>query len=64
MIGTVGGSLALGLVAGAAGAVAGTLGGAEARARLARAIGNDRPIAFLEDGVAIVLALVVVSAVA
>ena len=64
VIGSVGGSLVLGLVAGAVGAVAGTLGGAEARARLARAVGNDRPIAFLEDAVAILLALVVVAAVA
>jgi uncharacterized membrane protein len=64
VIGSVGGGLVLGLIAGAPGAVAGTLGGAEARARLAAALGNDRLAAFLEDAVAIVLALVVVSAVA
>lgn len=42
-----------GLIAGAVGAVIGTLGGAEARARLARAFGSDRPAALLEDAVAI-----------
>ena len=63
MIGTAAGSLALGLLAGAVGAVAGTLGGAEARARLARAFGSDRPAALLEDAVAIVLGLLAVAAV-
>jgi uncharacterized membrane protein len=43
-----------GLVAGAIGAVAGTLGGYEARMRLVRATGGkDFPIALLEDAVAI-----------
>ena len=42
------------LVAGAIGAVAGTLGGYEFRARLVRAVGgNDLPIALLEDAIAI-----------
>jgi uncharacterized membrane protein len=43
-----------GLMAGALGAVAGTLGGYEARMRLVRAIGGeDFPIALLEDAIAI-----------
>ncbi len=51
-----------GLVAGALGAVAGTLGGYEFRARLVSAIGrNDLPIALLEDAIAIIAAIVIVS---
>ena len=51
-----------GLLAGAVGAVAGTLGGYEFRARLVRAIGgNDLPIALLEDVIAIGLAVLIVS---
>jgi uncharacterized membrane protein len=42
-----------GLLAGAVGAVAGTLGGSAARARLAAAFKSDRPAALLEDAVAI-----------
>ena len=43
-------SLVLGLFAGVVGAVVGTLGGAEFRSRLVKAIGgNDLPIALLED---------------
>jgi uncharacterized membrane protein len=43
-----------GLLAGAVGAVAGTLGGYEARTRLVRATGGkDTPIALLEDAIAI-----------
>lgn len=62
IIGTVGGSLAGGLVAGVIGAVIGTLGGYEARKRLVAAIGGkDLPIALLEDAVAVLLALFVVS---
>ena len=41
------------LLAGILGAVAGTLGGYEARVRLARAVGKDLPIALLEDAIAI-----------
>lgn len=47
------GSWIVGLVAGALGAVAGTLGGAAARGALARGFGSDRPAAVLEDAVAI-----------
>jgi uncharacterized membrane protein len=50
-----------GLLAGAVGAVAGTLGGYEFRARLVKAIGgNDLPIALLEDVIAIGSALLIV----
>ena len=62
VIGTVGGSLAGGLLAGVIGAVIGTLGGYEARKRLVAAIGGkDLPIALLEDAVAVLLALFVAS---
>ncbi|HTO76889.1 MAG TPA: DUF4126 family protein [Thermoanaerobaculia bacterium] len=55
-IGAASQALAAGLVLGALGAVAGTLGGYEFRARLARAAGKDLPIALLEDAIAIALA--------
>ena len=42
----------VGLVAGIAGAVAGTFGGAKARSLLARTFGRDLPAALLEDAVA------------
>jgi uncharacterized membrane protein len=54
-----GGSLALGLVAGALGAVVGTLGGRAVRARLAAALGRDRPAAIIEDVVALGGALLI-----
>jgi len=56
------GSMLLGALAGTLGAVVGTLGGRAFRARLAAAFGSDRPAAFMEDAVAIALALVVVLA--
>ena len=52
-----------GLVAGIIGAIIGTLGGRAARARLAAALENDRPAAFIEDAVAIGGALLIVVAV-
>ena len=64
IIGTAGGALIAGLIAGALGAVIGTCGGAEVRARLAGAFGRDLPAALIEDAIAILLALWVVSAVA
>jgi uncharacterized membrane protein len=64
VVGTPSGSIVGGLIAGLVGAVIGTLGGADLRGRLARAAGSDRPIAFLEDAVAIILAVLVVRAVA
>jgi uncharacterized membrane protein len=49
------GSMVGGLLAGAVGAVAGTLGGAELRSRLVKATGGrDFPIALLEDALAVV----------
>jgi uncharacterized membrane protein len=57
-----GGSGALAAFAGIVGAVVGTLAGAEARGRLAAAFGSDRPAAILEDVVAILLALITMSA--
>jgi len=51
-----------GLVAGAASAVAGTLGGYEFRARLVKAAGgNDLPIALLEDAIAVCGAFLICS---
>jgi uncharacterized membrane protein len=49
-----------GLIAGAIGAVIGTLGGAAIRGKLAAAFGKDLPAALTEDVVAIVLAVVAV----
>ena len=48
------------LVAGAIGAVIGTLGGRAARAKLAVAFGRDRPAALVEDAVAIGAAVLIV----
>jgi uncharacterized membrane protein len=60
-IAATGASLAAGAVAGAVGAVLGTLGGAAFRARLGRFFGEDRPAAFIEDAIAIIGALLIVS---
>jgi uncharacterized membrane protein len=64
IIGTAGGALIAGVIAGVIGAAIGTYGGAEVRARLAGAFGRDLPAALIEDAVAILLAFWVVSAVA
>ena len=56
-----GGQLVLGAIAGALGAVLGTLGGAAVRAKLAQAFGRDLPAALIEDVVAIGGALAIVS---
>jgi uncharacterized membrane protein len=61
---TVGGALIAGLIAGIIGAVIGTYGGAEVRARLAGSFGKDLPAALIEDIIAILLALWIVSVVA
>ena len=51
-----------GLAAGAIGAIAGTLGGAEFRGRLAAAVGGkDLPIALIEDLIAILGGLLIVT---
>ena len=51
-VGAAGGSWVGGLLAGAVGAVIGTLGGRAFRARLAAAFDSDRPAALVEDAVA------------
>jgi uncharacterized membrane protein len=61
-LGAPGGALVGGALAGALGAVAGTLGGYEFRARLVRATGGkDLPIALLEDAIAVLGSLWIVS---
>ena len=50
----------IGAILGAVGAVLGTYGGADIRARLARAFGRDLPAALIEDVVAVILAFLVV----
>lgn len=50
-----------GLIAGVLGAIAGTLGGAEFRSRLAKAFGKDLPAALIEDVIAIGGAFLIVS---
>lgn len=59
-VGASGNLMLPGLVVGAIGAVAGTLGGAAARARLAALMGRDLPAALLEDLFALVLAILAV----
>jgi uncharacterized membrane protein len=60
-IGAAHNSLIGGLIAGAIGAVAGTLGGSAVRGALANAFGRDLPAALLEDAVALLGALFIVS---
>ena len=62
-IGAAGGSLWLGVIAGIIGAVIGTYGGAAVRARLAASFGRDLPAGIVEDVVAVVAAVLIVSAV-
>ncbi len=59
-IGAAGGMPAAGLIAGAAGAVIGTLAGASVRSMLAAAFGSDRPAALVEDAVAVIGAFLIV----
>jgi uncharacterized membrane protein len=61
-LGVSGGSWIGGLIAGAIGAVIGTYGGAEVRARMAKAFGRDLPAALTEDAGAIILGLIIVLA--
>ena len=58
-VGTAGGTMLGGAIAGVVGAVVGTLGGHSFRARLATALGNDRPAALIEDAIAISAALAI-----
>jgi uncharacterized membrane protein len=51
----------VGLIAGMIGAVAGTLGGSEFRVRLGKALGKDLPAALIEDAIAIVGAILIVT---
>lgn len=61
-LGASGQALAGGLVAGVLGSIAGTLGGYEFRSRLVKATGGkDLPIALLEDAIAIVGAIWIVT---
>ena len=50
----------IGAILGAVGAVLGTYGGADIRARLAKSFGRDLPAALIEDVVAILLSFIVV----
>jgi uncharacterized membrane protein len=59
-LGYKGGSFVIGAIAGAVGAVIGTLAGHEGRARLAAAFNSDRSVALIEDAVAIIGALMIV----
>lgn len=59
-LGTAAGFACTGLVMGILGAVAGTLGGAKMRSRLAKVMGKDFPAAVIEDMVAIRIAIAVV----
>ncbi|MGE3276815.1 MAG: DUF4126 domain-containing protein [Vicinamibacterales bacterium] len=61
MVAASSGSLVVGVLAGAAGAVAGTLGGVTVRMWLARRLGRDLPAALIEDGVALVAAFVIIT---
>jgi uncharacterized membrane protein len=58
-VGTAGGAMLGGSIAGIAGAVVGTLGGHAFRARLAAAFRRDRPAAFIEDAIALGAALLI-----
>jgi uncharacterized membrane protein len=62
-IGSSGGALIVGAIAGVVGAIAGTLGGRAGRATLAARFGSDRPAALIEDAVAIGGAFLIVSSI-
>ena len=61
-IGSSAGMWSSGLIFAIVGAVAGTLGGAALRGRMASAFGSDRPAALIEDAIAIVAALCIARA--
>ncbi|WP_176086334.1 DUF4126 family protein [Martelella sp. HB161492] len=61
-LGFVAEGVGAGAVAGIAGAVIGTLGGARARGALARKFGQDRPAALIEDAIALLGALLIMVA--
>jgi uncharacterized membrane protein len=58
-VGTAGGSWSTGLIMGIVGAVIGTFGGRIVRGRLAAKFNNDHPAAFIEDAIALGLAIAV-----
>ena len=60
-LGATADALLAGLVSGVLGAVVGTLGGYQFRVSLARAAGNDFPIALLEDVIAVLGAFIIAS---
>lgn len=60
-LGATADALLAGLASGVLGAVVGTLGGSRFRVSLARAAGKDFPIALLEDAIAILGAVIIVS---
>jgi uncharacterized membrane protein len=62
-IGSSGGALIVGAIAGVVGAIAGTLGGRAGRATLAARFGSDRPAALIEDAIAIGGAFLIVSSI-
>jgi uncharacterized membrane protein len=62
-IGAAGHMLAIGLILGIIGAVAGTFGGSALRAKLAAAFKRDLPAALLEDVIAIAIAVLSLMAV-
>jgi uncharacterized membrane protein len=55
------GSWLLGMLFGGVGAVLGTLGGAAARVKLAKAFGKDLPAALIEDAVAVIGSYLIVT---
>ena len=61
-LGTPSGMLIVGTIAGIAGAVVGTLGGAAVRGAMARTFGRDLPAALVEDVIALGGAFLIVSA--
>jgi|SRR5580704_3478852 uncharacterized membrane protein len=61
-IGVSGNALIGGLVAGVIGAIIGTFGGYAVRMRLAGVFGRDRPAALIEDFIAVVAAILLVTA--
>jgi uncharacterized membrane protein len=60
-IGLGSGSWLLGMLFGGVGAVLGTLGGAAARVKLAKAFGKDLPAALIEDAVAVIGSYLIVT---
>jgi len=60
-VGAVDGSLLMGGMAGALGAVIGTFGGRSTRAQLAKALGSDTPGALIEDATAILAAVLILA---